>query len=244
MEHLKKFIDSTNEWDLYNGFFLNSDIERLRKFLVREHLFKMVLEIPGDIVEVGVFKGTGIAQLLKLREIFIPASNKKIIGFDLFSKSDIYKKTLINDNKKLDDYYNNSNVSMDKGIKMDDIKYFIDNMKLTNNRIGFNTDIYDLIEGNVEDTIPIYLKENPGFRISYLYLDLDIDEPTYSSLNLLYERIVRGGIIVFDEYACEKWTESNAVDRFLNEHKDLEIKTILWGRTPTAYIIKKIIVIL
>lgn len=239
MEHLKKFIDSTNEWDLYNGFFLNSDIERLRKFLVREHLFKMVLEIPGDIVEVGVFKGTGIAQLLKLREIFIPASNKKIIGFDLFSKSDIYKKTLINDNKKLDDYYNNSNVSMDKGIKMDDIKYFIDNMKLTNNRIGFNTDIYDLIEGNVEDTIPIYLKENPGFRISYLYLDLDIDEPTYSSLNLLYERIVRGGIIVFDEYACEKWTESNAVDRFLNEHKDLEIKTILWGRTPTAYIIKK-----
>ena len=23
MEHLKKFVDNTNEWDLYNGFFLN-----------------------------------------------------------------------------------------------------------------------------------------------------------------------------------------------------------------------------
>ena len=71
-----------------------------------------------------------------------------------------------------------------------------------------------------------------------MYLDLDIDKPTYASLNMLYDRIVRGGIIVFDEYACEKWTESNAVDRFLNEHPNLNIKTLLWGRTPTAYIIK------
>ena len=92
METLKKFVDSTNEWDLYNGFFLHNDIERLRKFLVREHFFKMSLELPGDIVEVGVFKGTGIAQMLKLREIFIPASNKKVIGFDLFTQSNSYKE--------------------------------------------------------------------------------------------------------------------------------------------------------
>ena len=37
METLKKFVDNTDEWNLYNGFFLNNDIERLRKFLVREH---------------------------------------------------------------------------------------------------------------------------------------------------------------------------------------------------------------
>lgn len=238
MESLKKFIDSTNEWDLYNGFFLHNDIERLRKFLVREHFFKMSLELPGDIVEIGVFKGTGIAQLLKLREIFIPASNKKIIGFDLFSKSNEYKKTLNDNNKKLDEYYNNSNIKMENGIKIKEIEYFINKMKLTNTRMGFNTEICQLVEGDVERTIPIYLKENPGFRISYLYLDLDIDQPTYISLNLLYDRLVRGGIIVFDEYACEKWTESNAVDRFLKEHPDLKIKTLLWGRTPTAYIIK------
>ena len=104
--------------------------------------------------------------------------------------------------------------------------------------MGFNTDIYQLIEGDVEKTIPDYLNENPGFRISYLYLDLDIDEPTFISLKLLYDRIVRGGILVFDEYACEKWTEANAVDRFLKEYPDLKIKTLKWCRTPTAYIIK------
>jgi hypothetical protein len=238
MDTLKKFVDTTSEWDIYNGFFLNNDIERLRKFLVREHFFKMSLELPGDIVEVGVFKGTGIAQLLKLREIFIPASNKKVIGFDLFSQSNEYKEKLSENNQNLCEYYNNSCVSMDTGISKDDISYFIDKMKLTNTRMGFNTEIYQLIEGDVQSSIPIYLKENPGFRISYLYLDLDIDEPTYTALNLLYDRVVRGGIIVFDEYACEKWTESIAVDKFLKEHPHLTIKTLLWGRTPTAYIIK------
>jgi len=238
MDNLTNFINNTNEWDLYNGFFLMNDIERLRKFMVREHFFKMSLQIPGDIVEVGVFKETGIAQLLKMREIFIPASNKKIIGFDLFSKSNDYKTTLNENNEKLNEYYTESNIKMEDGIKVKDIEYFINNMKLTNSRLGFNTDVCQLIEGDVKYSIPIYLNEYPGFRISYLYLDLDIDEPTYTSLNLLYNRVVRGGIIVFDEYACEKWTESNAVDRFLNEHPNLNIKTLTWGRTPTAYIIK------
>ena len=79
----------------------------------------------------------------------------------------------------------------------------INKIKLTDTRMGFNTYIYQLIEGDVEKTIPVYLEKNPDFRISYLYLDLDIDKPTYASINMLYGRIVRGGIIVFDEYACE-----------------------------------------
>jgi len=128
---------------------------------------------------------------------------------------------------------------MNNGINKKDIEYFLNKMNLTNRRCGFNTDIYKLIEGDVSESIPKYLRENPGFRISYLYLDLDIDEPTYISLNLLYDRIVRGGIIVLDEYACEKWTESNGVDKFLKLHPELEIKTLQWARTPTAYIIKK-----
>lgn len=238
MNKIKDLLTTLDEWDLYNGFFLNNDIERLRKFLVREHLFKMSLEIPGDIVEIGVFKGIGIAQLVKMREIFIPASNKKVIGFDLFSTWDNYKKTLNNHDKKLIEYFGLSNVMGDGCIQKNDVEHFINNIKLTNTRIGFNTDIYQLVEGDITITLPKYLEENPGFRISYLYLDLDIDQPTFISLNLLYDRIVRGGIIVFDEYACEKWTESNAVDRFLKDHPNLQLKTIYWSRTPTAFIIK------
>jgi hypothetical protein len=205
-----------------------SDVERLRKFLVREHLFKLVLDIPGDIVELGVFKGTGFSQLLKLREIFIPASNKKVIGFDLFSKCDNY---IINDNDKiLKDYLN---------IKKDNVEYFLNKIKLTNNIQDTNNNLYQLIEGDIIETLPKFLLDNPGFRISFLNMDLDIEEPTYIALNLLYDRIIKGGIIVFDEYAEYDCSETNGVDRFILEHPDLKLKTLPWGRSPTAYIIKE-----
>ena len=41
--------------------------------------------------------------------------------------------------------------------------------------------------------------------------------------NKYWSDLLADFIIVFDEYACEKWTESNAVDRFLNEHPNLNL---------------------
>ena len=232
MDSIKQKLENLDIWDLYNSFFMSEDIERIRKFLAREHLFKMSLSVPGDIVEVGVFKGIGISQLIKLKEIFIPSSNKKIIGFDLFSSSSQVQGKLTGNDKELDKYYSQCNVNMLDGIEKKDVEYFLNKIKVSNTK-------YLLVEGDVKHTIKKYVNDNPGFRISYLYLDLDIEEPTLISLELLYERVVKGGIIVFDEYACDKWTESNAVDKFLEKHKNLSLKTLQWARTPTAYIIKE-----
>ena len=229
MQSIRETLKHTNHWDLYNCFFLMDDVERLRKFLVREHFFKMTLEIPGDIVEMGVFKGTGLAQLLKLREIYIPASNKKVLGFDLFTDDDGY---VTNKNDKLLKEYMT-------GVKKNDLLEILNKIKLTNNIEQENSNLYELIEGDIEKTLPSFLEKNIGFRISLLIMDLDIEKPTEIALNLLYNRLVRGGIIVFDEYAEHEWSESNAVDKFLKLHPEIELKTLPWARTPTAYIIKK-----
>lgn len=63
---------------------------------------------------------------------------------------------------------------------------------------------------------------------------MDIDAPTKVALDNFYDRVVRGGVIVFDEYACDRWTESTAVDEFLAGHPELRIQTLRWSRTPTA----------
>ena len=114
MDNLKHILNTLDHWDIYNSFFLMSDIDRLRKFLVRSHLFQLSLNVPGDIVELGVFKGIGIAQLLKLREIYTPGSDKKIIGFDLFS--DTKSITLNKQDQELNQYYKESGASMTDGI--------------------------------------------------------------------------------------------------------------------------------
>lgn len=38
MENLKKIIDNTNEWDLYNVFFLNKDI-KIKKIFGKRAFF-------------------------------------------------------------------------------------------------------------------------------------------------------------------------------------------------------------
>ena len=71
-----------------------------------------------------------------------------------------------------------------------------------------------------------------------LILDVDNYEGTLECLKNLYPNVTRGGIIVLDEYALEKYGESDAVDEFI-KNKKLKIRSAPWSSTPSAYIIKK-----
>ncbi len=61
-----------------------------------------------------------------------------------------------------------------------------------------------LVEGDVTQTCEEFVKSNPGFRISYLHMDLDVEVPTLKALEALWPCVVRGGIVVFDEYAIQR----------------------------------------
>ena len=62
-------------WECYNSLLLSHDISRIRKLLARYELFKKSLNVPGDIIECGVFKGVGLMYWLKLIEIILPRLN-------------------------------------------------------------------------------------------------------------------------------------------------------------------------
>ena len=94
-----------------------------------------------------------------------------------------------------------------------------------------------LIAGDVSLTTKDFSRNNPGLKIAMLYMDVDLELPTYDVLNNLWDNMTKGGLIVFDEYGHHKWSESKGVDRFLEE-KNLEIVS-LNNYCPTAYIQKK-----
>jgi hypothetical protein len=80
-----------------------------------------------------------------------------------------------------------------------------------------------LIAGDVSLTTKDFSRNNPGLKIAMLYMDVDLELPTYDVLNNLWDNMTKGGLIVFDEYGHHKWSESKGVDRFLEE-KNLESK--------------------
>ena len=69
-----------------------------------------------------------------------------------------------------------------------------------------------------------------------LYLDVDNYEGTLEILKNLYNKMAKGGVIAFDEYALQGHGESDAVDEFLS-NKKIKLKSFSWAKTPTAYII-------
>ena len=55
-----------NFYDSFNTFMISSDLKVFGKLLARTQLFESVKDIPGDIVECGVFRGTGLFTFLRL----------------------------------------------------------------------------------------------------------------------------------------------------------------------------------
>jgi hypothetical protein len=216
-------------YDAFNSFILSSDRKVFNKLIARTLLYNEVKDLPGDIVECGVFKGTGIYTFLKLKQLYNPNSVKKVIGFDFFNTDDLLS-SIDNqmDKETMSVLFNGRDFKHEKNYDM-----FLHEQILTH---GFLDTDFQLIQGDVSLTTKNFSQNNPGFKISLLYMDLDLEEPTYNTLVNLWDNVVKGGIIVFDEYGYHKWSESKGVDKFIEEKK-LEIKTLNYY-APTAYIRK------
>lgn len=215
-------------YDGFNNFILSSDTKVFGKLLARSLLFNQIKDVPGDIVECGVFKGTGILTFLKLKKFLSPNSVKKIIGFDYFDTKSLLNGLVDKDKEAMSALFSGRDFSHDN--------FYYEYLKNLIISCGFKDHDFNLIKGDVSETVPKFLENRPGMKISLLYLDLDLEKPTYDVLNCAWERVSRGGIIVFDEYGFHNWSESKGVDRFL-ENKNIEIKSLNFI-APSAYIKK------
>src|SRR5579862_2920270 len=82
-EHFEKY--GVTKREIWRNFQLYTRRVFLKRFLAHYELFRMVKDLPGDIVELGVYHGASLlswANFLELRNMGDRA--KKVIGFDNF----------------------------------------------------------------------------------------------------------------------------------------------------------------
>lgn len=92
------------------------------------------------------------------------------------------------------------------------------------------------MQGDICITVESYLNENPQTKISLLHIDTDIYEPAKVGLEKLFDRVVRGGVIIFDDYAIVEG-ETMAVDEFFSD-KEYRIKKFPFSHAKPSYIVK------
>lgn len=208
-------------WDYENGFYLTSDTKRIPKLLAQYELYKSIVHLPGHIVECGVYKGASIVRFATFREILESPYSRKIVGFDAFGE---FPKQ----DKKVDaEFIKEFEEEGGHGISISELKRVFSRKSLNN---------YEFIKGDIIETVPSYAIKHPEFKISFLHIDVDVYEPTKVILEEFYDKVVSGGVIVFDDYGTVAG-ETQAVDEYF-QSKDVVIEKSPISHIP-SYIRKK-----
>lgn len=180
--------------------------ERLNAFiLATRHVVRH--NIPGDIVECGVWRG-GSMQACAKTLLSLGETERDLHLFDTFEgMPPPTAEDLRRDGKSAEDLL--AAQGKDRPIwaiaSLEDVQAGFEQVPYPGERVHY-------VQGMVEDTVPQQAPE----RISILRLDTDWYASTKHELEYLYPRLVSGGVLLIDDYGY--WQGSRqAVDEFLEK---------------------------
>lgn len=210
------------QFEYENGYMATAEPRRFSKFISHLEFFNKTIDLRGEIVELGVFKGNSLFRWIKFRELLSNTYSRKVIAFDVFGE---FPDTDFEDDKKERDLFLKE-TGGGYGIEFSELNDLLIKQKINEN--------VELIKGDILETLPEYLNNNPQLKISLLHIDVDIYEATSLALKLLFERVVKGGIIIFDDYG-DFAGANKAIDDFFLEK--VQIKKLSYTHN-IAYLIK------
>lgn len=215
--------NSFSPWNAENSFYHLSDVTRIAKLIYQYEIYKMIKNIPGDIVEFGVFKGSSLIKLMTFREILENSSSRKFYAFDAFGKFPRSKT------KKFDkEFISKFEKDAGDGLQIKKLEKIL-------LKKGFKN--FELIKGDINFTALNFLKKNNSLKIALLHLDLDTYFVTKKILNKFYDNVVKKGIILIDDYNVSEGV-TKAIDEFLKANKkDTQLRKLSYYKQP-SYIIK------
>jgi hypothetical protein len=231
-DHIRRF--DRDQDDVLFHFPVLARRQGIKRFLAHSDFFRQTLDIPGDILEVGVFRGLSLMTWANLLECFLIGDRtKRVWGIDNWSGfSDLHEAD------------GPENVRVGKAVGGFSPRRYKEELEdaiaiFDADRFVPWKDRVKLIEGDASQAIDQLLSERPGLRFSLVHFDVDLYEPTAHVLNAIWERVPKGGILLFDEYGIEDWPgESAAVDEFLEAHPMQRVRTLDWTNTPAGFVVK------
>jgi len=198
-------INLEKKFDYENKYFLAATVDRISKFVTHLELFKKISGLSGEVVECGVFKGNSLSRFIKFRALLENPFSRKIIAFDAF---DEFPETSYEpDIKRREQFITEAG---SKSISKEQLISILKHLNLYEN--------IKLIEGNILQTLTEYIKKSPYLKIALLHIDVDLYEPTKIALEVLYPHVVRGGVIILDDYGAFAGANKAIDDFFKNEN--------------------------
>jgi len=171
------------------GLFLRGSL--LARFLAIGDIYKLIVDKPGIIMDVGTWRGQTAVLCENYRSIYEPLHfNRRIICFDTFTG---YKGFGRKD--KRTKAHTNGTYAVENGYA----SYLSDLLRLheMSNAMGHNNGKHQVIAGDCRKTIPDFFKKNSNDCVALVFFDVNSYEPTLHAFNDIYKRLVPGGVMAF-----------------------------------------------
>jgi hypothetical protein len=170
------------------GLFLTP--QTLSRILFMDFIYQKILEVQGVIMEFGCRWGQNASLYSAFRGIYEPfARLRKVVAFDTFAGFPSVE--------------GRDGDQMHRGAYATTTGYenYLDAILQQQEQESPQAHIrkFEIVKGDVTETLPEYLARHPETLIALAYFDLDIYQPTVTCLNLIRDRITKGTVLGFDE---------------------------------------------
>jgi hypothetical protein len=213
MVHLDELAPSAE--DVIKSFPVYVGYVSLARYLAFYELYKKVLDLPGHIAEIGTFHGASLVFFGKLIRLFEPHNYTQAHGFDWFQGM----KPTADDNHSgagnwVGDY--------------ERLQQLVARQQLE--------DCVVIHKMDVTKDLSAFLDDHRYMRFKLAFIDCGVRDVITKSLECLWPRLVKGGILVMDHYnTAVSPLESELVEQCIG---DRPIQKISFSRQPTGYVVK------
>jgi hypothetical protein len=172
-------------------------LEQLRKVLFYYDELRRLIDVPGDLVEFGVWRAATLCFLSDASILLDgPNSSRSVIGFDTFAG-----------------FPHDTVFSRDRDRECRDIFRDTSREVVLRKVAARPARRLQIVEGNIVETLPRHLAGWAN-RIAIAICDADTADVTRVILENIWDRMAPGGCIYFDEYSRDGWSETDGVDAF------------------------------
>ena len=185
----------------------------ISRYLYLYEAFKMVQGMSGNYADVGTWKGASFLFIAKLIKLFEPNVPFQAHAFDWFKGMKPDKQ----ENEYIGSY--------------DMLKRLVDIQKLGDVAVIHEVDLINELDDFDKDTLysPLYFK--------YVFMDCGYKEVLNKAVPFFWERLLSGGIMLFDHFGSDIKDETEIVRTLLPE--DTILRNFSFARQPMGYVIKQ-----
>jgi hypothetical protein len=164
----------------------------LARLLFINELYQKIVDLPGAVMEFGIWWGQNLVLFENLRAVYEPYNHaRRIVGFDTFSGYEGIGEADTRSEIISEGVY---------GVPPGYEAYLTELMEFhRQENVLSHIRKYELVKGDAGKTSKTYFEDHPEALVALAYFDMALYEPTKKALEAIRPRLVPGSIIAFDE---------------------------------------------